>query len=298
MHILLIRYNFIKIVFFSILFFANFVNAAEIGISENGDLCLVGSLVINGQIEIGDEKKLISNLNHFKNLIDTKCNIKNDIIVLLNSIGGDVDEALKIGKEIRKNSLGVIVQTGGICYSSCVFILAAGVSKSVYGSVGIHRPYFNYLKPGNSMDEIRKKRDIMNQQIKLYLNFVDVPENLLDEMLAYPPESIKILSNNDLLKFRLVGVDATKDELNVAEYAEFFNISSAEYRKRYAAVKKNCYALLGDNMEKYLSCHDSLMLNIPVSLVEQRKAKVKFACSSLLGDQFKACRRKILVFNN
>jgi hypothetical protein len=63
--------------------------------------------------------------------------------VRLNSRGGDILEALAIGREVRRRSMSTGVWQGDECDSACVFILIAGVDRYGGGKVGLHRPAFD-----------------------------------------------------------------------------------------------------------------------------------------------------------
>lgn len=61
--------------------------------------------------------------------------------VLLQSHGGYVNEAIKVGRIIQKKKLRTAVET--YCNSSCFITLMAGESRHVYREayVGVHRPF-------------------------------------------------------------------------------------------------------------------------------------------------------------
>jgi hypothetical protein len=139
----------------------------------------------------------------------------------------------------------------------------------------------------------------MNARIKSYLNYVDVPSSLLDDMLAYPPEDIKILSYEELLKYRLTGKDATKDEVDTAEIANFYNLSSAEYRRRSQIFEKRCVGLVDpSNASRAQVCLYSVMLNVSESEVELRLAKARKNCLHLTDQKFTACFRSTIISPN
>jgi hypothetical protein len=59
----------------------------------------------------------------------------------VDSLGGDVEAAINIGRLARKYNASVS-SIYGTCASSCVFILAGGVDRHLLSSiVGIHRPF-------------------------------------------------------------------------------------------------------------------------------------------------------------
>jgi len=288
-----------KLLFIIPLLFSSSIFAAIVTLHESGKGCTLSGAFIEGDIEAGDLKKFQNVISTLKNKYGEN-NCKNSsTIIRINSRGGNVDEALLIGREIRKNSFGVLVLEKSQCLSSCVFILASGLNKMVMGTVGIHRPYFTYIQEGKTADEIRSMRDSLTQRIKSFLNYVDVPESLLEEMLAYPPEKLKVLSEQDLIKFRLTGTDATQDEIDTASQANFYNLTSAEYRKRYEDAYAKCSPFINVNTsaEKIVKCIKSSILKISDSEFEKRISKINSLCVSPDNTEKYKCRRSILVEN-
>ncbi len=80
-------------------------------------------------------------------------------MVRLNSPGGDLESAISIGRIVRAQSLGTDVAHQDSCASACIFILAAGVDRSAYGKIGIHRPHtlpvFRRKTRGKSTNNLR-----------------------------------------------------------------------------------------------------------------------------------------------
>jgi hypothetical protein len=280
--------------------------AANISLRNDGDNCIGSSPTITGTIERGDLIKFKSLLSSLKKKYGEKACSDGNTFVHINSEGGDVEEALLIGREIRKSSLGVIVHQYSSCLSSCVFILAGGVNRLAFGKIGIHRPYFSAVQSGKSSDDIRAMRNQVNKQIKSYLSYVDVPENLLDEMLAIPPEKIKMLSEVELIKFRLHGKDATQDEIDVAKQASYYNLASSEYRKRQSESIARCMHFFeikyGSGLVRsglFRMCNDAIILRISENESKRRHDKADAICSGLASIDDKInCTKRIVVDNN
>jgi hypothetical protein len=67
---------------------------------------------------------------------------KRRLSVYLNSPGGDVGVAMKIGRIIRSVDGETLIVAKARCYSSCALIFIAGVERFNIGELGLHRPYF------------------------------------------------------------------------------------------------------------------------------------------------------------
>lgn len=75
----------------------------------------------------------------------------------VDSPGGDVAAAMKIGSILRKDpNHAVRIKQPSNCLSSCVFILAGATQRQILGRVGIHRPYYPEIQ--NLPPELRNAR--------------------------------------------------------------------------------------------------------------------------------------------
>lgn len=160
------------------------------------------------------------------------------VMVLLNSTGGSVDDAIAIGQEIRAIApMTVNVEEGAICGSACVFILAGAPSRNVWGRIGIHRPYVEFddaLTP-----EAQRQRYVaMEKRIKQYLESVNVPTSLYDTMFRIPPEKVRYLTLKEMQDFNLNEDDPYYKESRDAWWAKKLGLSKSEYTSRMAACNR------------------------------------------------------------
>ena len=276
------------------------VYGAEVSVPGGG--CST-TIIIRGAIQVNDDKRLLGAIAHIANGRKlAKCSGTGDslgskIIVWLDSEGGDVDVALDMGRIIRRETGWVRVDNGQRCFSSCVFLLAAGVQRWPFGDVGIHRPYFVSLSHTQDAREVRAARDALIRKIRAYFGEMDIPQSLLDLMLSIPPEKMKVLNESELESFRLSVDDPTHNEMQTAKAAYHFNITSAEYRKRDAHRNAKC-AKYSDDILRQL-CKRAIMINISVQELQKREDKVFAVCDSisntLTEDQYLQCIRNILI---
>jgi hypothetical protein len=162
----------------------------------------------------------------------------------LNSPGGDVDAAMRIGAEVRKHD-GIVVTDG--CYSSCVLIFAAGVIRTGVGAgfgpdpvVGVHRIFFAELQPGLTSNQIKARYDAQLSRIRVYLAKMNVAPEFLSFMQSFKPDDIHILTRQELDAYGLGSNDVVDDERMIADRAEELGISSFEYRKREKRSYEEC----------------------------------------------------------
>jgi hypothetical protein len=91
------------------------------------------SIKILGEIQYGEESSL-------EDAIETvqreKFNLKLNAVVL-NTRGGNVDAALKMGRLIRKHGLNTYLAPNGECASACIFVLIGGITRMAFGGLSV-----------------------------------------------------------------------------------------------------------------------------------------------------------------
>ena len=160
-----------------------------------------GTMLFDGEIATGDSEAMAAQMSKNRTFI-----------LMLNSMGGNVDEAMRMVAVIKGMNLRVAVAHGGLCASACFFLYLAGNSRNasnadddgmlpkgrrsdILGYVGIHRPY---LSVSSGDMKAAKKQETMMQKMRGYLVSERVPQNLIDEMMSRPSNDSYWLSNRDL----------------------------------------------------------------------------------------------------
>lgn len=173
------------------------------------------------------------------------------VMVELNSPGGDVIEAEKIGRHIRSSFFGTRVKVREACASACVLILIAGVERAVPrgARIGIHRPYFDPVSFADlSAEEARAKYNTMIEGVRRYLMDMGAPETLYQAMIAAPSSSVRVLSNNEIAELGIRGANPAWDELGEANDIKRFGaerwewIKKCQDRARNSKAAINCFA--------------------------------------------------------
>jgi len=241
---------------------------------------------MDGGIREADDKKLealILNLHKkYHNKNDPDSCFGGTLLLRLNSNGGDVLNAISLGRLARKYELETIVRSGSECVSSCVLVYAGGVRRGQYGKIGVHQPYFSQLRADISRDEIRDIRKRLNDIILAYLDEVNVSRQLLELMLSTPPERIRYLDEKDLEYVRLLREDPDFNEKQVAERAYEYGITSAEYRARDALSDRRCKAVSGVSE---LYCRKAIMLNVSLQKAKEIEGRIDKKCLDLISEK-------------
>ena len=152
-------------------------------------------LEMTGEIVPGDYNRLL------RFLIKNNYNLADGMIVL-SSPGGDVTESLRIARLIASTYTPVSVGPAlGKCASACFIIFASAVDRSsVGGLIGVHRPYLSPERMRNLSPEAAEALE--NRALlaaKKYLEKLQVPSSIIEEMFDNPSTQVHWLSNYELV---------------------------------------------------------------------------------------------------
>ncbi len=150
-------------------------------------------ILYSGKIESGDADKLLGLM-----ILNQRNSYRS---VVLNSPGGDVEEAIKVADLIKQLALTTKVANQGVCASACFFVWLsgdqrlAGVSGKHIGRIGLHRPYQS--NPSNNKSSI-DKQIVIQQIVSKYMQEQLVPTRLIDAMMNKPSNDLYWLKMADL----------------------------------------------------------------------------------------------------
>lgn len=161
------------------------------------------TIQIAGKIEAGDFDRLVDLVK------------KHEVvpgIVGINSPGGDVVEAMKIGYFMRR--FLIEYWHSNQCNSACVYIVFGSVQRAVNpfnGQYGLHRPFFDpdYFSGLTSL-EAEKRYKELKSGLESYFHEMDVPKSLSTKIFSVPSNEVVYLSSAkmiDLIGYRSPGYD-------------------------------------------------------------------------------------------
>ena len=202
------------------------------------------TLTLKGEIKPGDDDRVREYL--------ANATPQSHVHVLVESRGGDVHTAMRIGRLLRQHEAYVDTD---LCMSSCVFILVGGVERSVitystsstfwkqgFQGVGLHRPYFSMLSPDMSSAEITERRHRLLTEVATYMKEMNASPRVLEQMEAIPPEKMKMLTASEVSDLGLDAPDPVWDEKDVAASAAQYGLISSEFRRRRVSAVSRCAA--------------------------------------------------------
>ena len=165
----------------------------------------VVSLRIEGSIVVNDDREFMNALNDIN---QHNYRVQFDSVVL-NSPGGNLYSAMKIGTAIRGNHLSTLVLPHDSCASACALILQGGVCKMASGAVGIHRTQFE--EEAIPLDEVKLKVYKNRRSIEHYLKVAGASPHYIWLFNAIPNWEMKYLASFEKRDFGLFS--ATPEEM-------------------------------------------------------------------------------------
>lgn len=120
-------------------------------------------------------------------------------IALLDSIGGSVQEAIRMGRLLRETGFDTLVPSDSVCQGTCVYLLAAGREKTVRGYVGLHRPYY----PAGDSALSAHTSSTTRYSPSAYWREMHIPSSLAEDMSRIEPGKMRVLSPQELARYRL-----------------------------------------------------------------------------------------------
>jgi len=126
--------------------------------------------------------------------------------IRINSRGGNLAEAMKIGRFVRQTLAAVVVEGADAtpeprrCYSACALILIGAADRHLIHApmVGIHRPYFaDAVYAALSPEQARVTYARLEREVRDYLADMGAPGRFVDEMFRTPSTSMRLMTDDE-----------------------------------------------------------------------------------------------------
>ena len=229
----------------------------------------VGIMEMSGPITPGDAKKFATMLDKEGGIIGA---------LTLRSPGGDVAEAMQIGRTVRKRLLrtnapgedvhgrrscyiGGSVQPSSecVCLSSCFLVYAAGIHRSGH-VLGLHRPrYDEAFFAKLPLEQANARYAAVIEQIRAYLVSMGVGDRYLERMLRVSSSEMQILTreeaDRDLSGFTPAMAEWLKARCGEVSERERDFVIEWSY---YMSLKEKPYAQLNDGQRAHVAYKSKL----------------------------------------
>ena len=183
-----------KIITFILLMYATVVMASEIKYLEKE-----GIVSIEGEIEAGDFVK-------FSEFLDSKKKyVALSNFVMIDSPGGDVQEAMKFATFFSNNYIRTKTKFGGMCASSCFIMWSGGIHRllETLSSLGVHR--VSWTAPTTDIKLYESKVGPTYKTVEDFLRNAGIPRKIIDKMNETSPASISKIDFEWIQKEELIG---------------------------------------------------------------------------------------------
>ena len=196
---------------------------ADVLLMHDGAGKETGTILIHSEIKRGDLADFARAADKIREVTRYKVNDVPHIFVDLDTPGGDVMEALRIGRITRDRFMSTRVLPARQCVSACVFILMAGSSRypTYSARVGLHRPRFDPSYFANmAAENARSKYNALVEELRKYFFEMGGTEEGFHIMLSTPSDRVRYLTIAEVDKFGFSGHDPSWQELNDAKFVE------------------------------------------------------------------------------
>ena len=147
-------------------------------------------LRLTGAIAVGDGERFADYLRGVREVPER---------VVLMSPGGSVHDALEIGRALRGAAMVTEVEAGGVCFSACPYVFAAGTERiaPTGARIGVHQHYFGestVLPAFMAVEDVQRGQG----QVMAYLLEMGVDPAVMQHALTTPPDEIYVLLPEEL----------------------------------------------------------------------------------------------------
>src|SRR5882724_3856393 len=155
---------------------------------------------------------------------------KPNVVVYLNSTGGNLREGMRLGRFFFQNKIETVVESKTQCASACALAFLGGCdesgkprrTKASTGGVGFHSFSREFDKDKNySADDLKTVVQMTQNQVAVvaeYLKAVNADLDLLRIMLRAAANEMNYLSNDDALAVNIRVWDEKRNQVVEPEY--------------------------------------------------------------------------------
>lgn len=194
-----------------------------------------------------------------------EANRNKPLTVNFDSTGGDVRAAVELGRLIRRYN-GTTRMLGGDCLSACVLAFVGGADRTtlhLQPRFGIHTPYSIDIRQMTYEDSDKRFKAVRALAVQ-YLQDMNIPVGLFDEMLRYPAENMHLMSKDELSRFRVIGMDPSEQDRRDSIAARYYGVDKRTYLSYKLREKSECtkYEVgnpTEDNFAQRLRCRERIM---------------------------------------
>jgi hypothetical protein len=175
--------------------------------SSGPSVCV--TLHFSGEVRLGDTERFQAERQRIENIFKQIAPHLSVRITTVNfdSPGGEIYEAMRLGRVMRENLITTGVNSESNCHSACVIAFLGGVIRLPFGSIGIHSFYSKDLIGAPDFALASERYDEVSAHVEQYLRAVRIPTAFLDEMKKVPHYKMKVLGLDEMSQLGVIGID-------------------------------------------------------------------------------------------
>ena len=164
----------------------------------------------------------------------------------LDSAGGQVEDAIRAGDVIAGSRWTLWVREDSICHSACVMVLSGGDVRHLAGKIGIHR-IIRMSSTATTRAELNAELRVVYDLVRDYLERNGTSTAIAELMKAVPNRSLRVLTDEELMRFGLEGINSAQDDLDRLRLQRECGEGFVTRRDAFArAFNLKCRRMLGD----------------------------------------------------
>lgn len=193
------------------------------------------SIKVVGEIQYEEEYSL-------EDAIETvqreKFNLKLNAVVL-NTRGGNVDAALKMGRLIRKHGLNTYLAPNSECASACIFLMIGGITRMAFGELSVHRSGVDTNSP-TTLEKLKKHNEDNTKEVNDYVEEMGISPLLADAILMTPNWRTRQLTWRDRTRWGVHGMDTIHEEMWFRDASRTAKLTVPVFRNTIFDYFKHC----------------------------------------------------------
>jgi hypothetical protein len=237
---------------------------------EEGD-CYIADMEIRGEIDNTTVEQVNKRLDDLHKVAAALNKPIHPFKVVLDSPGGSLSAAMKIGRLLRQESMGAEIAMNyppkeGRCVSACVLVYAGAIHRSFYqpnfSRLGIHRPYLEVPQQDLASGQLQEVYRKTLQDVRAYMREMNVSEGLAEAMFRIEPEKVRFITPKAAENYGLTEWDPVYNEMADIDEAKKLGLNRQVFMERRKQALSDCQWLkpsINEPINPWLSCYDGVV---------------------------------------
>lgn len=195
---------------------------------------------------------------------------------LLDSDGGDMLAAMRIGRLIRKLEGRTTIPARAKCHSACALIFIAGVERNNLGEIGLHRPYLD-----TDEEQLRDQLPMLYARAKDYVIEMGIGGDFVQKMMNTDLSKMTIYNGKGSLAL-IPKYDPKYEDARMSRLTREYGITASEVRAREQDAE-SCRGMR--DKARMAVCSNAKLWGLSEDDYQRRNKKAARACALSPGER-------------